>query len=101
MNGLNPPQPPQQPPQQAPNQHHTQQTHQHHGPITDTFSVPDQLVGLIIGKNGEVSSDFCYFFFKLKIIVETLRFPNKNPIFFLLEAIQNLLKKFKPFFLAN
>ena len=75
MNGLNPPQPPQQPPQQAPNQHHTQQTHQHHGPITDTFSVPDQLVGLIIGKNGEVSSDFCFFFFKPKIIVEPLRFP--------------------------
>ena len=57
MNGLNPPPPPppqQQQPQQAPQQHHTQQTHQHHGPITDTFSVPDQLVGLIIGKNGEV-----------------------------------------------
>jgi len=64
MNGLNPPPPPQQqqqPPQtqQAPHsqQHHPQQQQQqqqhHHGPITETFNVPDQLVGLIIGKNGE------------------------------------------------
>ena len=48
MNGLNPPQPP--PPPQQPGHHGGH----HAGPISETFNVPDQLVGLIIGKSGEV-----------------------------------------------
>ena len=60
MNGLNPPQPP--PPPQQPGHHGGH----HAGPISETFNVPDQLVGLIIGKSGEVG----YFsaFQRLKIL---------------------------------